>query len=320
MKLSDIQRVTVYLGSSGRCRPVFKDAAAELGQLIGKEKKTLVYGGMDSGLMGIVANNALAAKARVIGVIPKNLQDSERIHPSLNETILVPDLWERKLKMFRRADAVIVLPGGFGTLDEMMEVLHWADLGLHRKPMVVVNIEGYWDDLIDYLQTLPDYNKDFLRVTDSVAKVFNVLKSWTPPKTAPAENSETFPHFEEEILKASMAHLVFDTATVRETYILASALGLKQLDKHERAIGLLNEQEKFSNLLEWIDHAEQEHFISDRCTQLFSVEKTSAELKKKLAAHKHIRIDLNTEKWGPSETKSHIELRRKNGSPPKEKT
>lgn len=313
MKLSDIQRVTVYLGSSGRCRPVFKDAAAELGLLIGKEKKTLVYGGMDSGLMGIVANNALAAKARVIGVIPKNLQDSERIHPNLSETILVPDLWERKLKMFRRADAVIVLPGGFGTLDEMMEVLHWADLGLHRKPLVIVNIEGYWDYLIDYLQTLPDYNKDFLRVTDSVSKIFNVIKSWSPPKNAPKVNSETFPHFENEILKASKAPLVFDTATIKDTYVLATALGLKQLDKHGRAIGLLNENAKFSELLEWIDRAEQEHFISDRCTQLFSVEKTPAELKKKLAAQKHIRIDLNSEKWGPSETKTHIELRRKNG-------
>ncbi|MCB1681209.1 MAG: TIGR00730 family Rossman fold protein [Alphaproteobacteria bacterium] len=312
MKLSDIKRVTVYLGSSGRCRPIFKETAKELGLLIGKEKKTLVYGGMDSGLMGIIANNALAAKARVIGVIPKNLKDSERIHPSLNETILVPDLWERKLKMFRRADAILVLPGGFGTLDEMTEVLHWADCGLHRKPIVLVNTEGYWDPLIEYLQTLPDYREEFLRVTDSVAKVFNVLKSWNTPEGPSEDDPAKFPHFEDEILRGSKDPLIFDNPTIKNTYILATALGLKQLDKHARPIGILNKDKKFSSLVKWIERAQKEHFISDRCTQLFSVDEESSALKKKLSEQKHIHIDLDQEKWGPSETATHIELQRKN--------
>lgn len=317
MNLSDIQRVTVYLGSSGRCRQVFKDEAKRMGEMIGESGRTLVYGGMDSGLMGIVANHALSSGGKVIGVIPKNLKDSERIHPSLNETILVPDLWERKLKMFRRADAVVVLPGGFGTLDELTEVLHWAALGLHRKPVVLVNKENYWDRLIHFLKPLPDFRSDYLIVTDSVENVFTALENWTPPKDGTDDDTVSFPHFEGVILNGAKEALIFEDATVKQTYILSTALGLKQLDKHERPLGILNEQGRFTALLDWIAHAQAEHFISDRCTLLFSVDETMSGLKKKLNEHTHIHIDLQNEKWGPSMTPSHIELTRKNGQPPK---
>src|SRR6056297_554740 len=154
--MSTMQKLTVYLGSSGRCRPTFKQTATRLGHLIGKHKKHLIYGGMDAGLMGIVASNALESGAHVTGILPKKLKDSERIHPNLSETILVPDLWERKLKMFNRADAIIVLPGGFGTIDEALEALYWAHLGAHVKPVIFVNTENYWDDFLNYLKTLPD--------------------------------------------------------------------------------------------------------------------------------------------------------------------
>ena len=309
--MSTFNRVTVYLGSSGRCRQVFKDTAAKLGTVIGTTGKSLVYGGMDSGLMGIVANTALSAGARVTGIIPKNLKDSERIHPNLSETILVPDLWERKLKMFKRADAVIVLPGGFGTLDEMLEVFHWADLNLHQKPTVLVNIENYYNDLIDYLESLPDFKSDYLIVVNSVDDVFTELDKWAPPENKNIDHTPLFPHYEDQILSGDKDSLFIDTADIKHSYILATALGLKQLDKHARAIGILNDEGQFDGLLKWIDTAEKEHFISDRCKMLFSVASKKDILEEALSRHEHIHIDLQHEKWGASETPTHIEITEK---------
>src|SRR5690606_31937137 len=105
--------LTVYLGSSGHARSVFKEAAAELGRLIAAHGKKLVYGGMDAGLMGILATAALDNGGHVTGIIPQKLKDSERILTNLSETVLVQDLWERKSLMFKRADAILALPGGF---------------------------------------------------------------------------------------------------------------------------------------------------------------------------------------------------------------
>jgi uncharacterized protein (TIGR00730 family) len=111
---------------------------------------------MDAGLMGIIARAALEAGAHVTGIIPRRIQDSERIMPGLSETVMVDDLWDRKKRMFLKSEAVLVLPGGFGTFDEALEVLYWGSLGLHAKPLVLINIEGYWNEAISYLQTLPD--------------------------------------------------------------------------------------------------------------------------------------------------------------------
>ena len=309
--MSTFNRVTVYLGSSGRCRQIFKDTAAKLGTVIGEKGKSLVYGGMDSGLMGIVANTALSAGARVTGVIPKNLKDSERIHPNLSETILVPDLWERKLKMFKRADVIIVLPGGFGTLDEMLEVFHWAELNLHQKPTVLINIENYYNDLIDYLKTLPDFMSDYLIVVNSVDDVFTELDNWSPPENTQIENNPLFPHYEDHILSGKQDPMIFATANIKNSYTLATALGLKQLDKHTRPLGILNDKNQFNGLLKWIDTAEKEHFITDRCKMLFSVASRKDILEEALSKHEHIHIDLQHEKWGASETATHIEITEK---------
>ncbi len=305
--MNNIQRLTVYLGSSGRCRPVFKDTARRLGEMIGENDKSLVYGGMDSGLMGIVATSALDCGARVTGIIPKTLKDSERIHPHLSETILVPDLWERKLKMFKRADAIVALPGGFGTIDEVLEVFYWADIESHIKPIILVNTEQYWDEFITYLQDLPDLHKDLLIVVDRVEDVFDALASWSPPTREIKE--ERFPNFEDIILLDTEEPMIFAEATVKDSYCLATALGLKQLDKHHRGLGILNDKGQFDALLRWIDVAEQEHFITDRCKQLFSVSDHPDDLKKKLAEQSEIHIDLHKEKWGPSETSTHIEIK-----------
>ncbi|MCB1784138.1 MAG: TIGR00730 family Rossman fold protein [Alphaproteobacteria bacterium] len=307
--MQNINRLTVYLGSSGRCRPVFKDIARKTGKLIGKQGKTLVYGGMDAGLMGIVANEALAAGAPVTGIIPKSLKDSERIHPGLTETILVPGLWERKRKMFRRADAIIVLPGGFGTLDEALEALYWGHLGAHAKPVVFINIENYWDDLLSWLETLPDYRKDLVIIANSPEEAFAKIENWSPPEFS--GDSDHLPHFEDDILADTNAPLVIDKATVKDGYILATALGLKQLGKHNRPIGIQNKNDNFTKLLKWFNHAQTEHFVTDRCLLLFAVAKNAADLAEKLSHQTTIHIDLNKEKWGPGETRTHIEIAEK---------
>lgn len=305
--MSSIQKLTVYLGSSGRCRPIFKKTANRFGHLIGERKKHLIYGGMDAGLMGIVATNALESGARVTGIIPKKLKDSERIHPNLSETILVPDLWERKLKMFRRADAIIVLPGGYGTIDEALEALYWAHLGSHVKPVIFVNTDHYWDDFLSYLKTLPDLASKYLLTCETEEEVFDLLDKWDAPERR--GKSRNLPHFEDEILQDTTTAMVFDEASVKNSYILATALGLKQLDKHQRHIGLLNNNGQFEFLLKWIDTAQKEHFITDRCKQLFSVETSLDALHERMKSQKDVHIDLNVEKWGPSETTTHIEIK-----------
>lgn len=289
--------ITVYLGSSGKARPVFNTAAERLGTLIGERGKTLVYGGMDAGLMGILANNALLAGAKVTGIIPKNLQDSERIHAHLTETILVNDLWERKRKMFVKAGAIVALPGGFGTLDESLEVLYWGNLKLHGKPLILVNIENYWDDLIAYVRGLPDFDPRFLIVVDSAEAVFPALDSWVFDSEI-MEIKEGFPHFEGDILRPVEDPIIIREASVQNTYYLITALGLKQLGKHERPIGILNEGGKFDGLLDWISAAARETFITEKCLLLFDTATSETALLEKLSAQKPVKIDLHREKWG----------------------
>lgn len=307
--MTTINTLTVYLGSSGHCRSIFKDAAWKTGYQIGNKGKKLVYGGMDAGLMGIVANEALAAGAHVTGIVPKSLKDSERIHPDLSETILVPGLWERKRKMFRRADAIIVLPGGYGTLDEALEALYWGYIGAHDKPVVFINIDNYWDDLIKFLKPLTDYKANLCLIAKDTEDAFAQLEKFVSPGYT--GNAENLPHFEDEILSEKQAPIIFDKPGVKEAYILATALGLKQLGKHKRAIGILNESSTTQSLLNWIERARQEHFITESCTKLFSVEKSMQTLLKSVKDQESVEIDLHNKKWGPSETRTHIELTEK---------
>ena len=183
--MQDIHTYTVYLGSSGYARDVFKQSAIEMGAALGQRGKALVYGGMDAGLMGLVAKAALDNGAQVTGIIPEKIRDSERILRGLSETIMVHDLWDRKKRMFQMADVVVSLPGGYGTLDESLELLYWGYLHLHNKPLVLVNIEGYWDGLIAYLKSLPDYDERFLIVVDSTEDVFEATSHIQIPQPQP---------------------------------------------------------------------------------------------------------------------------------------
>jgi len=301
--MTHFQTLTVYLGSSGHCRPVFKQATHMLAQQIAERGKKLVYGGMDAGLMGELALSALEGGAHVTGIIPRKLKDSERVMPGLSETIMVEDLWERKKRMFDMAEAIIALPGGFGTLDETCEALHWGYLGLHNTPVVFVNIEGYYTPLLDYFKTLPDYDPRYVLVAESVEDILPMLER-TPPLERPAQVLEHFPHFEDEITRGTKEPIIIDQASMENTYFLVSALGLKQLNRTQRAIGLHNKGGQFEGLVQWLMKAAQEHFITDHCLKLFEVDAEHDVLEEKLAAHVHEVIDLHHEKWGPSVTKS----------------
>lgn len=138
----------VYCGSSSRVADVYKKAAHDLGDLLGKCGVTVVYGGGRVGLMGIVADATLKAGGKVVGVIPDHLQTAEVGHGGLTELHVVDDMHARKRMMVERSDGFVVLPGGLGTMDEFFEIVTWKQLRLHAKPIVLVNIDGYWDPLL----------------------------------------------------------------------------------------------------------------------------------------------------------------------------
>lgn len=289
--------LTVYLGSSGHARDIFQNSATQMGKLIGKHNMNLVYGGMDAGLMGRVAKAALEAGAHVTGIIPRKLKDSERILPNLSNTVMVEDLWDRKKRMFKQADAIITLPGGYGTADEALEVLYWGNLGLHNKPLVLVNIENYWDDLIAYLETLPDFDPRFLIIVETIEDVIPALEKYDPPP-APKEEPTHFPHFEDEIARDTKEPILIDIASVENSYYAICALGLKQLHKHKRAIGFLNQDGEFDGLLKWINAAAKEKFITENCVKLFTVGTNESELREELRNQHYVEIDLHEAKWG----------------------
>lgn len=150
--MARVSSICVYCGSSNRVAPAFLEAAARLGTLLARHDITLVYGGGRLGLMGRVADAALRAGGRVVGIIPHHLYRVEVRHDELSELLVVETMHERKAEMFRRADAFCVLPGGIGTLDEMVEILTWRQLRLHDMPIVVVNQDGYFEPFRALLQ------------------------------------------------------------------------------------------------------------------------------------------------------------------------
>ncbi len=142
--MAAIQSLCVFCGSRVGTDPVHERHAAQLGTLLGEGGIDLVYGGGGIGLMGVIADAALAAGGRVIGVIPKTLSGVEIAHQAITELVVVDGLDQRKSAMIGRADAFAVLPGGLGTLDEAFEVITWKQLGFHHKPIIVLDGSGYW--------------------------------------------------------------------------------------------------------------------------------------------------------------------------------
>ncbi|CTQ54210.1 LOG family protein ORF6 in fasciation locus [Roseibium album] len=148
---NQLTSVCVYCGSSFGSDSTHEAAATRLGQLIAEAGLRLVYGGGSVGLMGTVANSALESGGKVTGIIPHFLEKREVMLESLEDLIITKDMHERKHLMFQKSDAFIALPGGIGTLEEAVEMMTWAQLGQHRKPVILANINGFWSPLLELL-------------------------------------------------------------------------------------------------------------------------------------------------------------------------
>ena len=146
-----MKTLCVYCGSSDGARPIYGEVAEALGAELGRRDLALVYGGAGIGLMGRLADSVLAAGGRVVGVIPRAMVARELAHPGLSELHVVDSMHERKRRMAEIADGFIALPGGLGTLEELFEVLTWSQLGIHRKPCALLNTQGYYDRLLQWL-------------------------------------------------------------------------------------------------------------------------------------------------------------------------
>ncbi|NML71011.1 TIGR00730 family Rossman fold protein [Chryseobacterium sp. RP-3-3] len=182
-----MKSITVFCGSSFGTDDIFKEQAFLLGQTLAQQRIQLIYGGADAGLMGAVADGALSEGGKATGVLPHFLQSKEIAHKNLTELIIVETMHERKTKMNDLCDGVIVLPGGYGTLEEFFEMITWAQLGLHKKPIGILNIDGFYDDLIRLVQTmvnkgfLKQVNRDMLLISGSVDELLEKMRNYQAP-------------------------------------------------------------------------------------------------------------------------------------------
>jgi uncharacterized protein (TIGR00730 family) len=194
----NIERVCVYCASSPGHDPAIQAATRALGQLLAAEGLGLVYGGGSGGLMGLVADAVMQAGGTVTGVIPRGLFPREIPHRGLTELVEVDSMHQRKTKMFELADAFVALPGGFGTLEELAEVTTWAQLGIHQKPIGVLNVSGYYDSLLAFLDRgvreglLRADNRALLVERDEPAALLQALRAYVPkPRPQWLELGET---------------------------------------------------------------------------------------------------------------------------------
>lgn len=182
-----MKRITIFCGSSSGTDDLYKSQATLLGQTLAKQHIEIVYGGAKVGLMGAVAEGALSEGGKVIGVLPHFLRGKEISHEHLTQLILVDSMHERKAIMNELCDGIIALPGGFGTMDELFEMLTWAQLGLHKKPVALFNIDGYYDSLIALMQTMVDkgflkaVNQKMLLVSDNIGELLEKMKNYVAP-------------------------------------------------------------------------------------------------------------------------------------------
>jgi len=184
-----MKSIAVFCGASAGFKAHFLEAAANTGQILAEQEIRLIYGGACVGLMGAVANGTLNAGGKVTGILPGFLQTKEITHTGLTELIIVETMHERKLKMHELSDGIIALPGGFGSMEELFEMLTWAQLGLHHKPIGLLNIAGYFDHLIAFIQTM--MQEGFLKAEDaarviignSVEELLTKMRNYIAPAT-----------------------------------------------------------------------------------------------------------------------------------------
>lgn len=178
--------ICVFCGSSLGNDPIYQQIAQATGLAIAQQGQTLVYGGGRSGLMGVVADSAIVAGGQVIGIIPQALVDRELAHTGLTELYVVNDMHERKTKMAELADAFVALPGGAGTMEEIFEQWTWNQLGIHQKPCAFLNVEGFYDGLIQTIQDSVDRGFSQARfvenliVADNIGEILTAFSVYQP--------------------------------------------------------------------------------------------------------------------------------------------
>lgn len=187
MAANELRRVCLFCGANAGRAPLFAETAAELGRVLAERGVGLVFGGGRVGLMGVAADAALAAGGEVVGVIPEAIRDLEVAHTGLADLRVVASMHERKQLMHDLSDAFVVLPGGHGTLDELFESVTWLQLGYHDKPIVVLNLEGYYDPLLAMLDRAVEHgfvNPEVRRlwlVEESVEGALARIEGWERP-------------------------------------------------------------------------------------------------------------------------------------------
>ena len=186
--MNHLKKIAVYCGSSPGKNPAFQQAAVQLGKVLAEREITLVYGGGSVGLMGILAQSVIDQGGQVIGVIPKAIADMEVAFTDIQDLRVVEDMHTRKALMAELADAFIALPGGMGTIEELTEILTWAQLGFHEKPCGILNIEGYYDGLVDFLENSFDQEfvnplyRPLLMKADKPATLLDQFATYKAPK------------------------------------------------------------------------------------------------------------------------------------------
>ena len=182
-----MKNVCVYCGSSSGRRKDYAEAAAALAERLVKHNMNLVYGGASVGIMGEIADAVLDAGGQVIGVMPRALVEKEVQHDGLTELLVVDSMHERKLKMAEISDGFIAMPGGLGTLEELFEILTWAQLGFHQKPCALLNVQGYYDKLSAFLdhaveeQFIKSVHSHMLLIEENPEKILQSMLAYQPP-------------------------------------------------------------------------------------------------------------------------------------------
>jgi len=163
-----INSLAVFCGSKSGNNPLFEEQAKVLGQLMASEKITLIYGGGNKGIMGAVSNAVLEKGGKVVGIIPEILKDREHHHQGVTELIVVNDMHTRKKMLYEKCDAAIILPGGFGTMDEFFEMLTWNQLSIHDKKIFILNTASFYDHLLAFAQTMQRENFLYDKIEDKL--------------------------------------------------------------------------------------------------------------------------------------------------------